>query len=150
MKTLSEQQINELSSELEELNLETLKTGLGGYYAAEVAPGDVWTGLSVEKTDSLHNFQKQVLELSKKYESQERTPDTYAIDDFYEEKEIKFFEEDEYLAREGLHITLGKQDIQKQYDAMNLPEKVTFDKLVIGKIGNYGSVREILFEIALK
>lgn len=49
-----------------------------------------------------------------------------------------------------LHITLGKQDIEAEYDKEDMPENITFDRLVIGKIGNYGSVREILFEINLK
>jgi len=150
MKTLSDEQIQKLSIDLKSLNLQKQSTNISGYYAREVAPWDIWTWIWVEKTDSLQLLQKPTLEQSEKYETQKRTPDTYAIDEFYEENEIRFFSEDEYLARKDLHITLGKKDIQNEYNKLEIPENITFDRLIIGKIGNYGSVREILFEIKLK
>ncbi len=149
MKTLNDQQIQKLSIDLKSLNFQKQRTNTLGYYAREVAPWDIWTWIWIEKTDSLQESQKSVLEQSEKYETQKRTPDTYAIDEFYEEEEISFFPESEYLARESLHITLGKLDIQNEYNTLEIPAKVTFDTLVIGKIWNYGSVREILFEINL-
>jgi len=150
MKTLSEEQIEELYSKINKLALQKQDSNILWYYAREVPHAGLWTGITIEKTSWIRELQKAVLEISKQYQDQERTPESYAIDDFFEENEIRFFPEEEYLARMDLHITLGKQDIEAEYDKEDMPENITFDRLVIGKIGNYGSVREILFEINLK
>lgn len=150
MKTLSWEQTQSIYEDIEKLKLKKQTSSTLWYYAREVAPWDLWTGISIEKTDWLHWIQKAVLEISKKYEDQERTPETYAIDEFYEENEIRFFSEEEYLQRDSFHITLWKQDIEAGYNKQNIPETTNFDRLVIGKIWNYGSVREILFEIDLE
>lgn len=150
MKTLSWEQIQSLYEEIQKLKLKKQTSSTLWYYAREVAPGDVWTWITIEKTTWLHQVQKAALEVSEKYESQERNKNTYAIDEFYEEKEIGFFPESEYLARDSFHITLWKQDIETEYNNLEIPGKTTFDTLVIGKIWNYGSMREILFEIDLE
>jgi hypothetical protein len=149
MKTLSDEQIQNMFHELTELNLNKQNTKTIGYYAREVPPSWLWTWINIEKTNELKELQKLVLWVSKKYDSKERSPETYAIDDFYEKNEILFFTEDEYLKRDGLHITLWKQDIQNEYKKTDMPVETEFSKLVVGKIWNYWSVREILFEIPL-
>jgi len=150
MKTLSWEQVQSLYEDIQKLKLQKQTSSILWYYAKKIAPWDVWTGISIEKTDWLHWLQKVVLELSEKYESQERNKNTYAIDNFYEENEIRFFPESEYLARDSFHITLWKQDIQTEYNKQEIPEQLRFEKLVIWKIWNYGSVREVLFEIDLE
>jgi hypothetical protein len=150
MKTLSWEQIQSLYEEIQKLKLQKQTSSTLWYYGREVAPWDLWTGITIEKTTWLHQVQKAVLEVSEKYESQERNKNTYAIDEFYEEKEINFFKESEYLERDSFHITLWKQDIREEYNKREIPEQVRFEKLIIWKIWNYGSLREILFEIPLK
>lgn len=150
MKTLSDTQIESLYADIQNLSLVRQETPIEWYYAREVPHAWLWTGITIEKTPWIYNLQKAVLNISKKYEDQKRTPETYAIDEFYEENEIRFFPEEEYLARKDLHITLWKQDIQAEYDKQEIPKHIIFNRLVIGKIWNYGSVREILFEIDLE
>jgi len=109
--------------------------------------------LSDKQIESLYreiknlNLQKQESNILWYYARE--VPHAGLWNEFYEENEISFFSEEEYLARDGLHITLWKQDIETEYNNEDMPENITFDRLVIGKIWNYGSVREILFEIPL-
>jgi len=79
MKTLSDEQIESLYSELSKLILQKQESNILWYYAREVPHAGVWTGITIEKTPWIRDLQESVLEISKKYEEQERTQETYAI-----------------------------------------------------------------------
>lgn len=145
MKTLNNKQIENIILDFNVLDAVKASSEVLNYYSKEFSPWDIWSWIYIEKNPYLAKLQKDTLEITKKYNSQTRNKSSYAIDEFFEENEIQFFTEDEYIERDELHITLWKTDIQSHIDMSKIPSKTIFDTLVIWHMWNYGSVREILY-----
>ena len=144
MKTLNGEQIESLIQDFKKLTIHKISSKILEYYYKEVSPWSTWSGIYIQKTSELGSVQKKLLEFTRKYTEQTRNRESYAIDDFFEENEISFFSEDEYIARDEFHITLWTQDMKNNPDRL-VGEDIVFDRLVIWKIWNYGSLREILY-----
>ena len=149
MKTLSDEQIESLIQDFKKLKIHKISSKILEYYYKEISPGNTWSGIYIQKTSELQSVQKELLEFTRKYTEKPRNKETYAIDSFFEENEISFFEEDDYIARDNFHITLWTQDVRNNTNT-KVAEDVVFEKLVIWKIWNYWSVREILYSKKLR
>ena len=149
MKYISKKDLENIIAEEEKLELQKIETSVWNYYANSFWENDIWTWIYLEKNPSIFSLQQELCEITKKYKNTERTKDYYAIDDFFEEHQIPLWTEEDFLSNKHIHITLGKADMKHKFSAEILPQKCMFEKIVIGHMWNYGSVREILFEKSL-
>ena len=146
MKYVWEEELREIIEQIQKLKIQKIDTKIEAYYAKYVQADDCWTGIYLEKNPEIIALQDSICSITKKFENRERTRDFYAIDDFFEENQIPLWDEEDFQSKDEIHITLGKTDISKKTDTSLLPKKTVFEKIVVGHMWNYGSVREILFE----
>lgn len=137
--------MRKIIEEVQKLEIQKIETNIENYYAKYVQADDCWTGIYLEKNPEIVALQDTLCDITKRFQNRKRTRDFYAIDDFFEEQQIPLWSEEDFQSKDEIHITLGKTDISEKTDTSLLPEKTVFEKIVVGHMGNYGSVREILF-----
>ena len=150
MKYVSEEKLEKIKKAFRNIDIFSIETKTLEYYVKNITPSDCWTWIFIEKTPELKKLQEEICKITKTVKNNVRDRNSYAIDDFFEENQIPEWDEDFFLAKEHLHITLWKNDIQDYIHNKDLPKETIFDTLAIWYMWNYGSVREILYKIPLK
>lgn len=145
-KTVDEKDLEFLKAELEKIHLQLIKAKSIDYYFKE-SYWSSWNGVNIEKTPEIQKLQENILQITEKVHNQKKRKQDYIVQDFFDENlEEELMWEDYFREKGYLHITFWKNNIQKGFENINFPKNITFEKLVIWQMGNYGSVRKILFE----
>lgn len=146
MKTVDESGLEYLKIELEKIYLQLIKAKGLGYYFKE-SHWSSWNGVNIEKTPEMQKLQADILQITEQIHNQKKRKQDYIVQGFFDENlEEELMWEDYFREKEHLHITFWKNDIQKEFENIGFPQYATFEKLIIWQMGNYGSVRKILFE----
>ncbi len=149
MKSIDEEGLAFLKTEFEKFSLEKIHCKTLDYYCKD-SPVWLWNGINIEKNSKIQQLQQQIIELTKNIENKPRTKESYVVQERFTEEWVKLKDETFFQNEKKIHITFWKNDIAQTFETSNFPKEVTFTKLVIGQMGNYGSVRKILFEIDLQ